>query len=359
VFSRISDEQIEIANNSDLPSVMQNLGYDLKREGNSYRIPGNGGLILYQKNGQWKWNWFSGNTGGNAISLLMKWADMSFPDAVSHLAPGFVNYQPVQTFKEKRNFFPKKILPAKPEINKNLWQEKSLNLVEWAEKQLWSKAGKKIRDWLRTKRGLQDETIKRFRLGWISDTFYRRRQDWGLQPELKDDGRPKSIWIPQGLVIPYLNKDKVIRIRFRPENKIPPYKLLEGSNSKKIFSIDLKPDHPAMVVESELDAFLLSQEANGLTGILGLGSLGLKPDEEMIKFLSSLPILLVSLDVEYGKDGELERRTLNAFKWWKENFGNVKFWPVPCKFGYGKDPGEAWLADVDLNLWIKGALKDI
>lgn len=43
---RFSDEQVDSANHKDIMEVAKNLGLPLKKEGGSYRVPGNGGFVI-------------------------------------------------------------------------------------------------------------------------------------------------------------------------------------------------------------------------------------------------------------------------------------------------------------------------
>jgi DNA primase len=104
---------------------------------------------------------FGCGEGGNAITLLMKIANMTFPEAVKALA-------------EKTGV----VLPLRS-VNKDGSQKDSLreeitNLNLRAAQQfsrnLFSPAGKVAREYLQV-RGISDETIKQFRLGFAPDTW--------------------------------------------------------------------------------------------------------------------------------------------------------------------------------------------
>jgi DNA primase len=104
---------------------------------------------------------FGCGEGGNAITLLMKIANMTFPEAVKALA-------------EKAGV----VLPLRS-VNKDGSQKDSLreeitNLNLRAAQQfsrnLFSPAGKVAREYLQS-RGVSDETIKQFRLGFAPDTW--------------------------------------------------------------------------------------------------------------------------------------------------------------------------------------------
>jgi DNA primase len=104
---------------------------------------------------------FGCGEGGNAITLLMKIANKSFPEAIKHLAEKTGVVLPVKTFgregREKESLHEEII-----NLNLRVAQQFSRNLA--------SSAGKVARDYL-LKRALSDETVKQFRLGYAPDTW--------------------------------------------------------------------------------------------------------------------------------------------------------------------------------------------
>ncbi len=63
-----------------------------------------------------------------------------------------------------------------------IWREKAWLTVLACERELWSGSQKTedVLHWLRDERGLSDETIKEFRLGYVARTVFRERESWGL-----------------------------------------------------------------------------------------------------------------------------------------------------------------------------------
>ena len=97
------------------------------------------------------------------------------------------------------------------------------------------------------------------------------------------------------------------------------------------------------MVESELDAILLYQEAGKQIGVLALGSAAIKLTPTMFRFFNEkVPVVLICMDNDQaGKD---------TTKRLKSDLKNAIDWPVPVK--YGKDLGEAW-EKMDMSSWIK------
>ncbi len=104
---------------------------------------------------------FGCGEGGNVITLLMKIANKSFPEAIKQLAEKAGVILPVRTFGREGH------------ENDSLHDEiVSLNLraAQQFSRNLSSPAGKIARDYL-LKRTITDETIKQFRLGYVPDTW--------------------------------------------------------------------------------------------------------------------------------------------------------------------------------------------
>jgi len=102
-----------------------------------------------------------------------------------------------------------------------------------------------------------------------------------------------------------------------------------------------------MILESELDAVLIAQEAGKHIGVLGMGTTGTKFSPAIIRYLTdNIPVILISLD----NDQSGREKTTALIK----QFPNALDWPVPKR--YGKDPGEAW-KHMSLRKWVKTGLE--
>ena len=196
------------------------------------------------------------------------------------------------------------------------------------------------------KRGFNDQTIKAGGLGWNSKDIYDDRSLWGLEPEKKPDGKQKRIWIPKGLVIPYADEEQVIRLRIRRfSDDEPRYVIVSGSDTRPMVAGN--DTGIIIIVESELDALFLSQEAGDWALIVALGSVAKQPDKGLHAILMKSKIILNALDYDHAGAKE-------AWGFWVKTYGTakVKRWPVPM----GKDPGEAYQSGVDLRVWIEAGL---
>ena len=193
--------------------------------------------------------------------------------------------------------------------------------------------------WLRAKRGLTRETAERFRLGWLPRDLYHDRAAWALPPELREDGRPKKLFFPAGLLIPGPAR---LRIRRAEPGTFGKYFVVPGSSNRPLV---IGADHPpettgAIVVESELDALLLAQEIPGPVLILATGSTSNGPDAAMVADLTRRPSVLISLDAD-AAGGKAAGRWFSALP-------NA----TPAPPWGGKDHTDAHLAGHNLSEWF-------
>jgi DNA primase len=206
---------------------------------------------------------------GDSITFLRSLYDMKYLDACCKLKPDSKKIPsiPVQIKQSK-------LLAVKDPPS--TWMKKATLFVEWCHLRLLDtpEVLSKV-----LARGFTLETIVQYKLGFNPGDanghgFFRGRQDWGLEKELKEDGTEKGLWLPVGLVIPTLIADQqVIKIKIRNinyEDEVVTYnnKLMEKkkqwksqkyiavSGSKECPSIygDSKNLSRALVIESELDA---------------------------------------------------------------------------------------------------------
>ena len=222
------------------------------------------------------------------------------------------------------------------------WEQRAKEVIDSAEEYLWRNCCINIRSWLIEERALNEDTIKKARLGWTPQDVFMAREEWGLPPEKKEDGNDLRVWIPHGLIIPFINKGHIQRIRVRRNNSEngDRYCLIPGSSPLPMV---LGSGTSVLVVESELDGILLDQEAGDLAGMVALGSVAIKPDSITTSLLEKAKKILVALDSD-----EVGARI--SWEWWLKRFSQAKRWPIPSRFG--KDPTEARKNGLNLRNWV-------
>jgi DNA primase len=286
--------------------------------------------------------------GGDAIQYLRDHDGMTFKEACDALQIHIEE----KTYKQA-DTTPREFTPRETQTPADLWQEKAEKFTTWAQGHLDN--NKEALEWLAA-RGISREAADKYRLGWNpgeeGKDLYRQRKAWGLPEILKANGKPKAIWLPIGLVIPYIHpEDNIInRLQVRlpePIGDMRYYWVPGGVNATMLLDSTRRA---FVVVESALDAIACASATN-LAGALALGTLEGKPDAVAYKTLKGATQILNALD--FGDQGGGKDAAKRAMKWWSEQFGDkCERRPVPK----GKDPGEAFAAGVDLEQWIKGGL---
>ena len=243
--------------------------------------------------------------------------------------------------------------PKEYQNPEQLWQDKAKKLIAWGQKQL--EHNLEIQNWL-AERGIDLETARKFKLGWNpgerGKDIFRERSGWGLPVEYKENGKAKRLWIPRGLIVPYMDSSNILRIRIRRftenENDMR-YYMLPGS-SPRMMLIPRKEKgselpQGTVAVETELDAIMLHRYVGDLVHVVGLGSSSAKPDQDAYQLLQECSTILLAPD--------FDQAGAKAAEWWNVHFPDLSIlWPVP----YGKDPGDAMQKGLDIRQWIIAGL---
>jgi len=287
-----------------------------------------------------KFHCFGCDHHGDSIDWLRERRGLSFRAACDYLGhdPGPRTDRPRPT---PTAWTPKGAIPPAAE-----WQERARSFLDMAIETLWAPSGDAARAWLHAEKGLQDETIRAAGLGLNLSNVYEPRGTWGLVPSLKDDGSERRQWIPAGLVIPHIIGGAVHRLRIRRSDPGDGarYVIVSGSSAAPMaWSLERGA---AVIVESELDALLLNQEAGDLSGVVAMGSAQAKPDRITHEALTTAAVILVSLDTD-------DAGARAAWAFWPATYGGkTKRWPSIN----GKDQSEARANGLDLRAWVIAGL---
>lgn len=126
-------ERVEFARSRDILDVANELQMELVRSGRDYRWKEHDSLVISPDKNLWKW--FSRNTGGDSISLVETIKEVDFNQSVDFLNDG--NFKEFQMVERPQEYF-------------KYYLEK------------YEQPFSDGRDYLRTQRGLSDETIDYF-----------------------------------------------------------------------------------------------------------------------------------------------------------------------------------------------------
>lgn len=277
---------------------------------------------------------------GDSIQWLRERRGLSFVEACHYLGrdPG--------PRSNEQHPAPAAWEPKEAKTPADAWQARVKVFLDGAVSALWSREGDTVRAWLHDIKGLSDATIEAAGLGYNLADIYESRALWGLEPAFNDKGQEKRQWIPAGLVISFLIDGQVHRLRIRRDNPGDGARYIVVSGSGMAPMTWGQDKGAAVIVESELDGLLLSQEAGDLATIISMGSAQAKPDGITHKELTAAAVILVSLDTDAAG-------ITAAWKIWPKTYGNrAKRWPCIK----GKDPSDARLNGLDLRQWIIAGL---
>lgn len=225
-----------------------------------------------------RWKCFGCGTSGDAIEFVRRLnPSMSFQEAkvaigAIDLSSAYASPAHARVRTRARN----RPGPERPEG----WGEVVREIVEGAVESLWSPRGSQALRYLMDSRGLRESTIREARLGWWPADEYRD----GVYPD-------KPIWIPQGITIPWIDREGIqavqVRRLVRPSpdgsRKAKKYVMIRGSHrviypSRSV----ILPGRPLILAEGEFDVLLLNQELAGLVPAITLGSAGDRPDSRTL-----------------------------------------------------------------------------
>ncbi len=285
-------------------------------------------------------------SGGDVISFYMAWKRVDFKTAVKELAERIGP----RSIPLKRTSIPKPVVPPQSA----LWSERAEEFVSFAERNLTNE----VRAYLCQERGLSDETIRAFRLGYNPKNLYDDPRRWGL------NGR--KIWLPRGIVIAGFQDEKVSYMKIRrpmPNDilgkYIGPWIERDGSMDVKfggprggrsvLFRLEFKDYLPVLLLtEGEWDTMLVWEHCADLCDVGTIGGAQSKFDSLDLAFLTSyLAILVVHDDDQAGERGRSYISKLHAV--------SERIVPIEPP---AHDLTDFWRSGGDLRLWIARYVHD-
>lgn len=228
------------------------------------------------------WHCFGCGQHGDAAGLVMRLEGLDFPSAVRRLggdrppsrkaSPPRPRPEPAQTA---------------PGGTSGLTREVAERVASDAVAMLWSAAGRSAMAYLREHRFLDDETIRRARLGVVRDLEIPR-------PD-------KPSFHLSGVVIPWRDpRGRLAKINIRQRDGVKPKYASAFENrdilARTAFSLDaIRPGRPLVVTEGEFDCILLSQEIGDQTNVISMGSASIRPGSALrLELLKAHPRIIAT-----------------------------------------------------------------
>jgi len=160
--------------------------------------------------------------------------------------------------------------PAPPVVPPDAtWQARARLILGRAQEVLWSDAGDVGRAYLQ-ERGLQENTLRAWGLGWCPRDVFDPPERWGLTG--------KRIYVPRCVVIPHWVGDELWALKVRrfvgdataTADSGGKYGGPRGGQITLYGAEKLQGDRPLFIAEAELDALLLWQAAGDLVDVVAL-----------------------------------------------------------------------------------------
>jgi DNA primase len=224
-----------------------------------------------------------------------------------------------------------------------VWAERAWEFVATCQGELMEKMPKAL-NWLRS-RTLTDTTLWRTGIGYNPQDRYLDRAAWGLPQDTGNNGKPKKLWLPRGVVIPWIIGSDLWGIRIRRPAGDPKYYWIPGGTMPALYNTDdLTPGRPVVLVEGEIDALTVVQCAGDVIVAVATGSTAGARHAKWITRLELAPVVLVAFDRD--KAGE------EAAQYWLDLLPNAIRWKPP----YGDVNTFAQSEGADVRRWVQMGL---
>lgn len=258
-------------------------------------------------------------------------------------ALAYVGWKP-KDGSEPRFLLPKSVLAGEVYPTRSApveqWQVPAKAFVKYCVESLWSEQGQSALDYLKA-RGLNEETIKAAQIGYNPAEMVRPGAKWG---------RKGKMVLQQGIIIPWFIGEDLWRITVRDEKATSSkdrYKQVAGGSNGLYLAYLLGYDRPIVLVEGEMDALSIAQEAGHDVAVVATGSTEGAHTARWIAALARKDLVLVAFDADERGD--------KASQWWLDR--------LECAHRmrpWWKDANQMLQDGVDLlNDWILPSLDRI
>ena len=218
------------------------------------------------------------------------------------------------------------------------WQQRAWKLVEHFQETLWRPDGERARRWLYVRYGLEDETVRAWRLGYCPA-----------------DGRYEGLFVHRGIIIPWWIGDTLWAVKVRlpvPDGARGKYRRVAcpGYHARgEVYGVQhWRSDRPdCFVTEGEFDALFLWQLSDGRANVLTLGAKGGVLADRWLPLLVTVRRFWIVTDA----DGERE-----AAAYWLDLVGRRGRRLRPP--GGHKDITDAWRAGEDVISWLERTMHE-
>ena len=280
------------------------------------------------------------DTKGDAIQFCRDFLGMGFQEACRHVG------QSPATRTATRAPMRSPSAQAQPvSMPADIWLRRAQAFGLECQHCLSGPKGERARGWLH-QRGLTAETIQVAGLGLNPADRYESRAQWGLPERTQEEEQTKGVWLPKGVVIPWLLDGRIGRINIRRPVGEPKYYQLPGGMPIALYNADaVTVTKAAMLVEGEFDALTILQEAGDLIVPVATGTTMGARRAKWIARLYLPPTVLVAFDQDANGAGD------RAAQFWIDRLPNARRWRP-----FWSDPNAMLQDGVNLRTWVAAGL---
>lgn len=265
---------------------------------------------------------------GDDIQFVRDYKQIGYAEAKNYLRDRYQmndtvdirdTYHTVDTLDTIRSLTKRNNAKTEPcQAPTGLWSDKAWEFVFDCQAHLMERGtNPKALDWLHGRR-LTDKTLWAVGIGYNPADQYIDREAWGLSPETNDKGNAKRLWLPRGIVIPWVIGGDLWGVRIRRPVGEPKYYWIPGGCPGLYNADTLTGALPAVLVEGEIDALTINQEAGDLAVAVATGSTYGARHVRWLARLALPPAVLVAYDADEA--GE------KAAGYWLDAVKNAKRW---------------------------------
>lgn len=283
-----------------LAVIERELGPALKQSGRwfFFRCPFHGdgqertpSLAVTPDNGRWKCFAGSCDAQGNVFDWVIRRNGLAPHDIRG--AAEILGKLPPETLQARREVRTEPMV-VRQDPPGDLWQRRVISFLDYAKSQIWEEEHAAALQYLRD-RGLTDDTIRTWQLGFNPRDVYDDAHKWGIADA-------KTVYLSMGITVPcwidglcwYVQvrrpaetKDGGLDVfsgayldgalpSYMPQHK---YWAIRGGNTNGLFGVDLLSKVDTLVLEEgEFNAIVTWQEAGDLVNVVSSGSASLRPE---------------------------------------------------------------------------------
>jgi DNA primase len=288
--------------------------------------------------------------GGDGIDYLREARGMTFPEACEALSVEHKlddDYQPSDNGSKPATPAPRRPRTTAAQPPSERWREQAASFVDWCTDRLWSEAGSGALQWLRS-RGFRDAALRSAKIGYNPETRFEEPSAWDVDRE--------HHVLPDGILIPWIIEGDVWKLNmrlgrdtrnwYREQGDTPPkYRAVTGSRNALYGANLVQPERPVVLVEGELDALTVNQEAWDVASAVATGSTGGGRALRWKVRLQRASTVLVAFDND--APGE------EASAWWLDALPNARRWRP-----YWGDVNDLLTGGEDVAAWVRDGLQD-